>query len=298
MSTAQARLAVESRAYPLFRYDPDAGLTPEECFDLDGNPAPDRDWPTYTLKYTESGREKQMELPMTFADFAVSEARFRKHFRAAPPDTWNESMLPLADFLDLESDEREGRFPYLWSVNRESELSRLLVDGTMVESCEDRRDFWTMLRALAGVGKQEDSPEDVEARVRQDVADRIAAALLQLADAPGGTAVQLTSAALPGVAAESAETAGKAGPAASDAMAPWIDTEECTSCDECTGLNPEIFVYDERGKAIIKNPAGGPYKDLVKAAERCTARVIHPGMPRDRRAKDIEKWIARGSKFN
>ena len=42
MSAHQAKLAVESRAYPLFRYDPDAGKTPEECFDLEGNPAPTR----------------------------------------------------------------------------------------------------------------------------------------------------------------------------------------------------------------------------------------------------------------
>ena len=35
----QAKLAVESRAYPLFRYNPDLGKTPEECFELEGNPA-------------------------------------------------------------------------------------------------------------------------------------------------------------------------------------------------------------------------------------------------------------------
>ena len=44
MSEHQARLAVESRAYPLFRYDPDAGKTPQECFDLQGNPAIREDW--------------------------------------------------------------------------------------------------------------------------------------------------------------------------------------------------------------------------------------------------------------
>ena len=77
-------------------------------------------------------------------------------------------------------------------------------------------------------------------------------------------------------------------------MAPWIDTEECTTCDECTKLNSKIFVYNENKKAIIKDPAGGPYRDLVKAAEKCTARVIHPGLPRDRSEKDIDKWIKRG----
>ncbi len=63
-------------------------------------------------------------------------------------------------------------------------------------------------------------------------------------------------------------------------------------------MNPNIFVYNDQKKAIIKNPQGGPYKDLVKAAERCTAGVIHPGLPKDRSEKDVEKLIARAEKYN
>ena len=83
-----------------------------------------------------------------------------------------------------------------------------------------------------------------------------------------------------------------------DYMAPWIDTEQCTACDECIKLNPNIFEYNENKKAYIKNADGGPYQDLVKAAERCTAQVIHPGLPRDRTVKNIEKWVARAEKYN
>ncbi len=81
-------------------------------------------------------------------------------------------------------------------------------------------------------------------------------------------------------------------------MAPWIDTDECTACDECTKLNSSIFAYNEAKKAYIKDPLGGPYKDLVKAAEKCTAQVIHPGLPKDPGEKNVDKWIARGAKFN
>jgi pyruvate-ferredoxin/flavodoxin oxidoreductase len=299
MSAAQAKLAVESRAYPLFRYDPDAGRTPEECFDLEGNPAVDQDWPTYTVRYKQGGRTQEMELPMTFADFAITEVRFRKHFRVAPPDTWNESMVPLAEFLELPEDEREGLFPYVWSVDRNEQLGRLLVAKPMVESCEDRRHFWTMLRALAGEGKPEISREGIEAQVRQDVVGRLAASLMRLAGEGGGESE--FAAALAGEAAApagpgTAPAEGAAG--GGDAMAPWLDTEDCTACDECVNLNPAIFAYNDSRKAYIADPAGGPYKDLVKAAERCTARVIHPGLPKDRSSKDIDKWIARGRKFN
>ncbi|MDJ0868922.1 MAG: 2-oxoacid:acceptor oxidoreductase family protein [Myxococcota bacterium] len=294
MSATQAKLAVESRAYPLFRYDPDGGPLPADCFDLEGNPAPDRDWPTYKLPYKQGGRDKELEVPLTFADFAISEVRFRKHFRMAPPDTWNENMVPLVEFLELDEGDREGKYPYVWTVDRKQQLTRLLADKAMVEASEDRRDFWTQLRALAGVGETPTSVEDVEERVRREVVGRIASGLMQLAGGGDAAAALDDLAAAAPAAAEPAATAAAAG----DAMAPWIDTPECTSCDECIDLNPQIFAYDESGKAFIQNPTGGPYRDLVKAAERCTARVIHPGLPRDRSEKDIDKWIARGEKYN
>ncbi|MBP9826787.1 MAG: ferredoxin, partial [Thermoanaerobaculia bacterium] len=297
MSAHQAKLAVESRAYPVFRYDPAAGKTPAECFDLEGNPALDQDWPTYKLKYRSGNRDKEMEVPLTFADFAITEARFRKHYRIAPPDTWNENMVPLVDFLDLDAADREGKYPYIWSVDRKQQLSRLLVDSTIVESCEDRRDFWTMLRALAGVGKPEISREEIEAEVRRDLAGRIGAALVDLAGGGGGA---LGAALAQSPASGDSPASGKVGTsgAASDHLSPWLDTEQCTACDECMRINPKIFAYNAAKKAYIQNPAGGPYQDLVKAAEKCTARVIHPGLPKDRSAKDVAKWIARGEKYN
>jgi pyruvate-ferredoxin/flavodoxin oxidoreductase len=299
MSAQQAKLAVESRAYPLFRYDPDAGKTPEECFDLEGNPAPDRDWPSYKLRYKQGGREKELEIPLTFADFAITEVRFRKHFRMAPPDTWNEKMVPLAEFLGMEADEREDRFPFVWSVDRKQQLTRLLVDRTMVESCEERRDFWTLLRALAGVGRKELSREEVAAEVRQEVVGRIASGLMQLAGGAGEAVAALAGPA-PGSGSAAGGAPASAAPAAGadGYMAPWIDSAECTACDECVHLNPTIFAYGDDGKATIRDPLGGPYSDLVKAAERCTARVIHPGLPKARSGKDAAKWIARGEKYN
>ncbi|MCP3980629.1 MAG: pyruvate ferredoxin oxidoreductase [bacterium] len=301
MSAKQAKLAVESRAYPLFRYDPDAGKTPPECFDLEGNPAPDQNWPTYTIRYKEGAREREMELPMTFADFAVTEVRFRKQFRLAPPDTWNENMVPLHEFLDMDADDREGLFPYVWSVDRKDKLSRLLVAKPIVESCEDRRDFWNMLRSLAGVDKKETPRAEIEQQVRQEIVGKITNGLMELAGGSGGAALMQLAASAPAVAAPAAapqSTPDAEAQPAGDYMAPWIDTLECTACDECTKLNGQMFAYDENRKAYIKDADAGPYQDLVKAAEKCTARVIHPGLPRDRDFKDVEKWLKRGEKFN
>ena len=301
MSHHQAKLAVESRAYPLYRYDPDRGLTVGECLDLDGNPNPDLDWPVVKIDFVdEHGSEQTMELPTTFVDFAVTETRFRKHFRKIPRDSWNEDMLQVGEYLELDQDDREGKVPFVWALDAKRQLSRVLVAQPMIESAEERRAFWIMLRDLGGI---DESAADVqiESRIRQEVVQKLASGLMGLIS--GGQALDM-GAMLDAVSSEPGQhpqlkVVGSVAPAADgDYMAPWIDTEECTECDECILINSNIFEYNADKKAIIKNPDGGPYRDLVKSAEKCTAEVIHPGVPRDRSAKDIDKWIKRGEKFN
>ncbi len=294
MGAHQAKLAVESRAYPLFRYNPDKGVTPQEAFDLEGNPAMDQNWPTYELKYLENNRQKTMQVSMTFADFALTEGRFRKHFRNAPRDTWNENMVVLEEFLEMPVSDREGKFPFIWAVDRKQHLTRVLVSKTMVESCEERRDFWIMLKAIAGVKSEKAMPvEDIESKVRAEVIGRIAKGLMKMAGDDGAGIMDL---ALDGDKPEVAPATDSQTNGAS--LAPWLETEFCTSCDECIKINPEVFAYNNDKKAVIKDPNAGPYSDLVKAAEKCTAGVIHPGLPTDKNGADMEKWIKRGEKFN
>ncbi len=294
LGTHQAKLAVESRAYPIFTYNPDKGVKVEEAFDLSGNPDMDKIWPSYQLKYLENGREKSMELPMTFADFALTEARFRKHFRKVPRDAWNENMVPLAEFLEMDASDREDKFPFIWAVDRKQTLSRVLVAKRIVESCEERRDFWILLRGIAGYQPEKPEPVDMEQKIRAEVVGKIAQGLMKLAGGNGGGIIDLAM----GAPAAATTAAAPAAPSNGEYMAPWLETENCTSCDECTKLNPKIFAYNKDKKAYILNPDGGPYSDLVKAAEKCTAQVIHPGLPKDKTEKDIDKWVKRGEKFN
>jgi len=248
-----------------------------------------------------------MEIPTTFVDFAVTETRFRKHFRKVPRDAWHEDMVLVSDYLDLDEDDREGKVPYVWALDAKQQLSRLLVAPAMVESAKERRDFWVMLRAL---GESEAPVEvadeqQIESRVRQEVVQKIASGLMGLVS--GSEALDINAmldAAPPSEAPveppplAAVEAPPPAPEATGEYMAPWIETEECTACDECIIINPQIFEYNDDKKAVIKNPDGGPYRDLVKSAEKCTAQVIHPGLPRDRSDKDIAKWIKRGEKFN
>jgi pyruvate/2-oxoacid:ferredoxin oxidoreductase beta subunit/NAD-dependent dihydropyrimidine dehydrogenase PreA subunit len=70
MASHHAKLAVESRAFPLFIHDPRKGDKLRERLSLVGNPAQKEDW------WTPPKSDK----PLTFVDFARSEGRFAKQF--------------------------------------------------------------------------------------------------------------------------------------------------------------------------------------------------------------------------
>jgi pyruvate ferredoxin oxidoreductase beta subunit len=68
-ATRQAKLAVESRAFPLFTYDPRRGDSLAERLSLQGNPSLKEDW-------TKAPDGSQLD----FLAFARTEGRFAQHF--------------------------------------------------------------------------------------------------------------------------------------------------------------------------------------------------------------------------
>jgi len=100
------------------------------------------------------------------------------------------------------------------------------------------------------------------------------------------------AAAAPAIAAPAAGA-----PAAAPTTDAWVDSALCTSCDDCTRKYPGIFAYNADKQAYVKNPRGGAFRDLVRAAEACPARVIHPGEPWNPQEKDLAAWVARAKKF-
>jgi ferredoxin len=155
--------------------------------------------------------------------------------------------------------------PCILAVDAENRLHRLIVDEKLLHAARVCREAWRRLQELDGL-------------------KRARAAAAQPAAAPVAAAPAAPAAAEP-VAEES-----KAGE-------PYIETERCSSCNECTNLNSAMFAYNENKQAYIANPDAGTFRELVEAAESCQVAVIHPGKPRNPKEPGLDELIKRAEPF-
>jgi pyruvate-ferredoxin/flavodoxin oxidoreductase len=163
----QAALAYRSRAFPLFEFDPQTGR-----LNIEDNPEPDSEWATHELTFEDaSGFATALTAPLTVADWAIHEARFREHFKIIAKGHLNDQARPLAEYLRLAREEREGLTPYIRVADAEGHEFLATVSAAMVAASERTRRVWAHLRQLAGVRASlaESAPAAAEAETRPGV---------------------------------------------------------------------------------------------------------------------------------
>ncbi|MBW2464055.1 MAG: hypothetical protein JRH11_20570, partial [Deltaproteobacteria bacterium] len=79
---------------------------------------------------------------------------------------------------------------------------------------------------------------------------------------------------------------------------PWIDSPLCTTCNECTNINPRLFKYNGDSQAIIADLSAGTFAEMVGAAVKCPALCIHPGAPQSGDTTATAELIAQAAPFN
>lgn len=158
--------------------------------------------------------------------------------------------------------------------------------------------------------------DEVRATAAGAAMERLAAVLLELDSLPAATpaAARLSPSSSPPAASVPAPASSPRSPESRSAETPaaaadgddepaltedaYIDTPLCTSCNDCTGINPNLFQYDSNKQAYIADIGAGTFDQLVKAAEKCPARCIHPGAPRPGDATATADMVARAAEFN
>jgi len=323
----QSKLAVESRAYPLISFDPRLGKTWEECTSIVGNPDIDQDWIIYSLAYTdEYGNQFSMDVPLTYADWALTEIQYAAHFKPVTDDTDAEDMVLLTDFIEMGNSEKEDSIPFIWAVHPQTNhLLKVIVSPAIVEATIERKAFWHTLKGLSGNSRVEVDTQAIADQAKAEMAQTITEGLMSMVGGDAGALTRILSSAPPPASTAQIEKIAKPEvekkpeikqqnkekttekkPAISEKTASndkaahepvWIETPDCTTCDECVDIAPAMFKYDDDKKAIVIDPTAGTFEQIVRSAEKCTAVIIHPGTPWNPDEPNLEKLINRAEKF-
>lgn len=292
--------AMESRVFPAFSYDPAAGPGLADRFDIGRNPEVVNAWPCRELRYENEDLQTVTEVhAFTLVDFAVADPRYHDHFALAPRESWNEDMLPVANYLDLADTDSFEKVPYVSVIDNDNVLHRLVVDDNLIRIARRSLDRWRVLQEQGGINNSYASAllSKERAAWEEEKEKQIQAIRTELAHADYTQPVAATQPATEVSEEPSGQAvmAEEATPVISDDA--YIDTPSCTTCDECTNRNNRMFAYDENKQAYIKDLDAGTYKDLVQAAEECQVAIIHPGKPRNPNEPGLEELIKRAEPF-
>jgi hypothetical protein len=293
-----AGAAEESRAFPVFAYDPAAGPDWASRFRIDDNPQVEADWPLHGLIYEDQDLQgTSEEVAFTFVDFALCDGRHGADCVPVARGEWHDGMVPVVEHLELAEGHAPDKIPYVLMVDENDRLQRVVVDDKLVRAARRCGAMWRSLQELGGINnshvrRQLDRQREVWEQEKDAEIAKLAKRTDLAAEAPSAAAAPP-----PAAAAEAVVEAEEAAPEA-PSDDPYIETPRCTTCNECTELNSKMFAYDENMQAYIADPDAGPYRQLVEAAESCQVSIIHPGKPRNPNEPNLNELLERAAPFN
>lgn len=324
-----ANAAIEARAWALFHYDPAAGGSWARRLSVHGNPQPEADWSVSSdtgdaftfADYALLIRNLRPHLTSLEGVEAPDGGLVPVSEMLAEPED-RPGRVPYVVGLD-----RDGGAHKL-AVSR----ALLLACRDRMGAWHALRELAGIRNELAeqaSLAAREQAEQAFQHKLAQLEAEHTAAisaarteaaggAMRRLAEAlvsgkvssmASGTVVAWTTPLSPAAPAAPESTPAVGEPAAAQAAVeddedleipadPWIDTPLCTTCNDCMAINAQVFIYDQNQQAIIGDANAGTFEEIVEAAEKCPAKCIHPGQPKNPDEPGMADLIERAAKFN
>jgi ferredoxin len=315
--------AALGRYIPVFEYNPHLDFNFAKCISIEGNSKPKETWGKETSTSTTPE-----EREITFADFIYLEKIAPDHFTDPNPNE-KRKPSPVAEYLEMDKWNRQHYYPTVIDEN-----GRLKVPSVfLVTISAERAKIWRTIQNWIGVSnpifdtmvddlvnKHEKEIEtalaDQMKRIEEEKTRAVQEAMKNLVinlmddklEKKWNEIIQVPTSIPLSNSVPKTQTDKK--PAVTQVLEksdipkantakdkPYIDSAQCTACDECITINRNIFAYNGNKQAYIKNATGGPYRDIVKAAEKCSVGIIHPGLPHDKTEKDLDKLMKRAEKY-
>ncbi|THD69687.1 ferredoxin [Robertkochia marina] len=325
--------AIESRQFPRLTYDIEAGVDFGSHFNLENNPQCDLLYPNQTLEIKNPGGKDTEQISLSSADYLAMETRNLQTLEIIPGWYQNEKLVPVADYLSDDPKTLIGKIPIIQVVDEDYKLHRAAIPASWLQRIRSRRDYWRFLQELGGVRSQhfenklatskaewtkakEAALKALEARLSEEYETRRAAdiektirdilfALMEGKTDLASLAVNSITPVPVSVKLETDEESVETVPAPKEthkeevsvSKVPWVESDECTSCNDCINTAPNVFKYNSNKQAHVHNPKGDKYAKIVAAAEKCPAMCIHPGLPHDPNEPGLEKLLKRAEKY-
>ena len=283
-----AAAAMESRAFPFFCHDPSAGADWASRLTVDGNPQSSENWPAHGVSFEDSELQRVSEtVAFSFVDFVAMDARFARHFATAPKAKWDNGMIPAADYLESAEAAARGEAPYVSMIDGTGTLHRVVADDKVIRAARRCLESWRSLQELGGINNSHAFRllQSERAEWEREKEAELAELRDQAEEAPAQAAAEAP-------VEDTVEAAEEINP-----DEPRIETLRCTTCNECTQVNPKMFVYNDNKQAYIADLDAGTYLNLVEAAERCQVSIIHPGKPRNQNEAGLDALMERAKPF-
>jgi ferredoxin len=330
MGFLKVNTAINARYFPRFVYNVRAGERFGGRFDINHNPQPERTFPSQILDIKTSSGTEKVSYALTTADFFALDPGQRAELEIVPEAYRGEYLIPVSAYLDMPQDHLIGKVPFIWVVSENGVLQQAALPFAWLRRCKERLDYWQFIQELGGVNSYhvhraiEQAKKDWDAEKEnalnqlrsemEEVIERVRTEEVGLAVERLVTALldpsSVSAAPAPKPAAQKAAqviVTPKTGPdpvpekkdiPAEISSEAWVESFLCTSCNDCTDALPAVFKYNSEKQAIVHNPKGATYAKIVKAAEKCPAQCIHPGLPHNPDEPGLDKLLKRAEKFN
>jgi ferredoxin len=144
-------IALESRAFPTFEFDPSKREWADR-FSVSDNPTVDLPWGQEDSEVGAGHDHQVMTVSFTFADFLSCDKRYLGEFRAVAPESWHPAMCSLDEYLSRDPvDTRTNTVPFVWMADETGLLHRVVVTNKVVDAAMRVQSRWNVLQELGGV---------------------------------------------------------------------------------------------------------------------------------------------------
>ncbi|MBL1207687.1 MAG: ferredoxin [Calditrichaeota bacterium] len=143
--------ASESRAFPLFYYNPKQGNSWAAHFSIAKSSQHKSDWPEAEIEIMDGDSVLKEKLTFSLGDFLAGIERYNNHFLPIPRSEWHSDLVPLTEYIHFDFENTNKSIPYILMSGDDGSVQKVIVTKTMCRLCANAQTRWNRIQELSGI---------------------------------------------------------------------------------------------------------------------------------------------------